>query len=133
GIIKRYCIFFQDSNLLDISTASVQFPVTDGSPLLQERYPVAKESCKLDRDKGWACQGEKPSVRFYFDYRTFSCLAFQYLGCGGNENNYRTSSACSSDCKLADLSGCSGMYPPARLSNGQPMICGPGTPAMIHP
>ncbi|KAK5971521.1 Thyroglobulin type-1 domain and Proteinase inhibitor I2 Kunitz metazoa domain-containing protein [Trichostrongylus colubriformis] len=117
----------------NISIAAEQFPITEGLPRFQERYPVAKETCKLDRNRGWACPGEKRSVRYYFDYRTFSCLAFEYLGCGGNENNYPTRSACSSDCKLADLSGCSGMYPPARLSNGQAVLCGAGPQMMLPP
>ncbi|KAK6011393.1 Kunitz/Bovine pancreatic trypsin inhibitor domain protein [Ostertagia ostertagi] len=82
---------------------------------------------------------------YYFDYRTFACLAFEYLGCGGNENNYPTSSACSSDFVYqqsivalfvnnfsADLSGCSGMYPPARYSNGQAILCGAGPQMMFH-
>ncbi|VDK44441.1 unnamed protein product [Cylicostephanus goldi] len=81
----------------------------------QERYPVGKESCKLDRHRGRTCPDAKPSIRYYFDYQTFACLAFEYLGCGGNENNYRTSSDCSFDCKLQDLSGCGGMYPARAL------------------
>ncbi|CAJ0592015.1 unnamed protein product [Cylicocyclus nassatus] len=97
----------------------------------QERYPVGKESCKLDRDRGRTCNGVKPSIRYYFDYQTFACLAFEYLGCGGNENNYRTSSDCSFDCKLQDLSGCGGMYPAARGTNGQALICGNLFPTII--
>ncbi|VDO41611.1 unnamed protein product [Haemonchus placei] len=79
------------------------FPTTEGSPFVQERYPVSRESCKLDRNKGRACKEGKPSVRYYFDYHTFECLAFEYLGCDGNENNYPTSSACNSDCKLGTI------------------------------
>ncbi|KAK6011589.1 thyroglobulin type-1 repeat-containing domain protein, partial [Ostertagia ostertagi] len=46
----------------NISTTFSQLPITEGSPLFQERYPVARETCKLDRSKGWACQDQKPSV-----------------------------------------------------------------------
>nr|CDJ92662.1 Thyroglobulin type-1 and Proteinase inhibitor I2 domain containing protein [Haemonchus contortus] len=116
----------------NISTISTQFPTTEGSPFVQERYPVSRETCKLDRNKGRACKEGKPSIRYYFDYHTFECLAFEYLGCDGNENNYPTSSACNSDCKLADLSGCSGMYPPARQANGEAMTCG-GPQLMLPP
>ncbi|KAK6010131.1 Kunitz/Bovine pancreatic trypsin inhibitor domain protein, partial [Ostertagia ostertagi] len=91
----------------------------------RERYSVASPTCKLDKSKGVACQGQgaQPSVRYYFDYNTATCLAFEYLGCGGNANNYRTSSDCFSNCFFADQSGCAGMYPSARLSNGYSIIC----------
>ncbi|PIO59663.1 Kunitz/Bovine pancreatic trypsin inhibitor domain protein, partial [Teladorsagia circumcincta] len=97
----------------------------------QKSYPVTKESCKLDRSKGVACKEKKPSVRFYFDYSTSSCLAFEYLGCGGNENNYNDSSSCIHGCLLVDGSGCSGMNPPARLSNGEAINC--NTPQFNFP
>ncbi|EYC23834.1 hypothetical protein Y032_0015g2856 [Ancylostoma ceylanicum] len=110
----------------DFSLDPAQFPMTEVVPSEpQERYPVGRETCKLDRNRGYTCNNTRPSVRYFFDYRTFSCLAFEYLGCGGNDNNYRTPQDCASDCKLMDLSGCSGMYPPARGTNGQALICGP--------
>ncbi|KAK5971522.1 hypothetical protein GCK32_002376 [Trichostrongylus colubriformis] len=67
--------------------------------------------------------------RYYFDYETAACLAFEYYGCGGNANNYRTSADCFSNCMFADQSGCAGMYPAARLSNGRSLTC----PAMMLP
>ncbi|KAK6754407.1 hypothetical protein RB195_013423 [Necator americanus] len=109
----------------DFSLDPGQFPSTEGISGEQERYPVAQESCKLDRNRGTACRNATRSVRYFFDYKTFACLAFEYLGCGGNANNHRTSSECSSACLLPDLSGCSGMYPAARGPNGQAMTCGP--------
>ncbi|PIO62992.1 Kunitz/Bovine pancreatic trypsin inhibitor domain protein [Teladorsagia circumcincta] len=133
-------------------------------PSLKDCHSVKSAIRLQEKRASWT------EVKYYFDYRTFACLAFEYLGCGGNENNYPTSSACSSDCKLgttssnycllislrrihcsfhigqqsililfvnvsnfqADLSGCSGMYPPARLSNGQAILCGAG-PQMMFP
>ncbi|VDM81119.1 unnamed protein product [Strongylus vulgaris] len=96
---------------MEFSLDPAQFPTIEGE--LQDRYPVAKESCKLDRHRGTTCRDAKPSIRYFFDYRTFACLAFEYLGCGGNENNYKSSADCSFGCKL-----------PARGANGQTMICG---------
>ncbi|KAK6032103.1 Kunitz/Bovine pancreatic trypsin inhibitor domain protein [Ostertagia ostertagi] len=137
----------------------------------QKSYPVSKETCMMDRSKGVACKEKKPSVRYYFDYSTSSCLAFEYLGCGGNGNNYNDSSTCIHDCLLGfsgptpppyvgpkltdgcpvnhkclnkgfislccnnhnevDGSGCSGMNPPARLSNGEAINC--NTPQLSFP
>ncbi|VDO85151.1 unnamed protein product [Heligmosomoides polygyrus] len=114
----------------EYSIDPTKFPTTDES-LVQDRYPVAKEFCKLDRNKGYTCKTARPSIRYYFDYHTFACLAFQYLGCGGNDNNHISTSDCSSECKLADLSGCSGMYPAARQNNGQAFTC--GGPQLMYP
>ncbi|WKY10627.1 hypothetical protein Q1695_002745 [Nippostrongylus brasiliensis] len=109
-----------------------KFPTTiPSSQYPQERYPVGKESCKFDRNRGTTCKEAKPSIRYYFDYTTFACLAFEYLGCGGNDNNYPTSSECASSCKIPDLSGCSGMYPVARGADGQGMTC--GGPELLFP
>ncbi|XGW03138.1 hypothetical protein V3C99_014826 [Haemonchus contortus] len=100
-----------------------EFAFVDAVLQMNERYPVARETCKMNRSKGRSCRGSKPSVRYYFDYDTVACLAFEYMGCGGNVNRYPSSSACYSDCMLADLSGCGGMNPSARTSNGQSIIC----------
>ncbi|KAK5967033.1 Kunitz/Bovine pancreatic trypsin inhibitor domain protein [Trichostrongylus colubriformis] len=112
-------------------TISEQFPATYGTTLAQKDYPITKGTCKLDRSKGVACKKAKPSVRYYFDYSTASCLAFEYLGCEGNLNNYKDSSTCIHDCSLVDQSGCGGMNPPARLSNGEAINC--GLPKLIFP
>ncbi|KHJ75381.1 Kunitz/Bovine pancreatic trypsin inhibitor domain protein [Oesophagostomum dentatum] len=89
-------------NIGKFSLDSTQLQKIEGGEP-QERYPVGRETCKLDRHRGNACRGAKPSIRYFFDYRTFACLAFEYLGCGGNENRYRTSSECSFDCKLRKI------------------------------
>ncbi|VDL80470.1 unnamed protein product [Nippostrongylus brasiliensis] len=81
-----------------------QFPSPVQSTMTADmRYPVAKETCRLDRSKGNTCRGAKPSTRYFFDHTTFSCLSFEYLGCGGNDNNYKTSSDCYSNCMLREF------------------------------
>ncbi|KAF8383174.1 hypothetical protein PRIPAC_72316 [Pristionchus pacificus] len=72
-------------------------------------YPVAKETCKKAVDRGQTCSGKKPQVMYYFDTTHADCFAFEYLGCGGNENRYASKKDCHSTCNLMDMFSCSGL------------------------
>ncbi|TKR88126.1 hypothetical protein L596_012415 [Steinernema carpocapsae] len=95
--------------------------VTDKKPVIDK--PVANEFCKLLKVSGNSCNGKPKRVQYYFDYETFECLAFEYQGCGGNENRFNTVDECWSRCKLADFGTCSGNVGPFLESNGSPRIC----------
>jgi len=63
------------------------------------------------------------AVSWYFDMETSECLAFDYNGCGGNENRFESVSECWSKCKFADQGSCAGMRPPAKTNKGDTIIC----------
>lgn len=49
----------------------------------------------MSRDIGDCSDSE---TRVYYDRRKKQCFAFQYTGCGGNANNFKDFSECSSTC-----------------------------------
>lgn len=57
---------------------------SEGSPCL-----------KLERDSVDVV-GEK--TRFYFDMQTGKCLTFNYNGCDGNQNNFKSENECDLTC-----------------------------------
>ncbi|VDM57170.1 unnamed protein product [Angiostrongylus costaricensis] len=95
----------------------------NGVMIWKKEYPVQGKPCTLDRDRGVVHDTVKPSVRYYFDYETTACLAFEYLGSGGNDNNYEEISDCILSCTYQDYTGCPGKYPVARGPDGEPFIC----------
>ncbi|GMT10891.1 hypothetical protein PFISCL1PPCAC_2188, partial [Pristionchus fissidentatus] len=85
-------------------------------------YPVARETCKSKLDRGKTCSGKKPQVMYYFDTNHADCFAFEYLGCGGNENRYASKRDCHSKCNLPDMFTCSGLVEAkGTCSPGEPM------------
>ncbi|CAD5222821.1 unnamed protein product [Bursaphelenchus okinawaensis] len=70
------------------------------------------QDCTQPKDVGHECDEGTVGRRFYFDSRMGVCQPFNYLGCGGNDNNFETSKLCKSSCgkdKLAKASGSAGV------------------------
>ncbi|KAK3569483.1 hypothetical protein QTP86_031416, partial [Hemibagrus guttatus] len=84
----------------------------------QPQRKIFHHWCALKKDEG-ACKAIKD--RFYFNIETFRCEPFEYGGCGGNENNFKTLEECEemclekdskSPCHLVDEPGpCRGLVP----------------------
>ncbi|XP_033762678.1 kunitz-type serine protease inhibitor bungaruskunin-like [Pecten maximus] len=53
--------------------------------------------CKLDVDHGHHCQ-HSARERVYFDMKTKSCKSFNYRGCGGNKNRFKSHHDCHKEC-----------------------------------
>ena len=53
------------------------------------------DPCEMSRDIGDCSDSE---TRVYYDMHKKQCFAFQYTGCGGNANNFKDFSECSSTC-----------------------------------
>uniref|UniRef100_A0A915J4I9 BPTI/Kunitz inhibitor domain-containing protein n=1 Tax=Romanomermis culicivorax TaxID=13658 RepID=A0A915J4I9_ROMCU len=65
----------------------------------------SQRRCMNNKDKGNAC--DKPqSTRWYFNEKKFRCMAFTYLGCGGNDNNFVNMNDCHTQCMPADGPAC---------------------------
>ncbi|ULT90682.1 hypothetical protein L5515_008619 [Caenorhabditis briggsae] len=115
---------------IDFSIDSKLFPkfekpdVTKPKPSL----PVGRPWCGKDRHPGCTCRENKTSIRYWFDFETYSCLAFEHQGCGGNRNSYRTYGECISDCALQDFFSCALQSQPAIKSNGEWYPCPEGAP-----
>ncbi|CAJ0946430.1 unnamed protein product, partial [Mesorhabditis belari] len=86
--------------------------------------PLGSPSCRFGKDRGYRCAETTPIVQWHFDVETFQCLAFEYLGCGGNQNRFPNEKECSTTCKFADLSGCAGMKSPSKDTQGKTITCG---------
>ncbi|EFP05579.1 hypothetical protein CRE_27537 [Caenorhabditis remanei] len=64
--------------------------------------------CELPLDMGeTSCKDGKKEIRYHFDTRAFMPLAFEYTGCGGNKNNFKSDSECRDICLGGiDFTGC---------------------------
>ncbi|CRL08233.1 CLUMA_CG021033, isoform B [Clunio marinus] len=54
--------------------------------------------CDLPLDEGFSCDGGVPETRFYYNSLGGFCLSFEYLGCGGNDNSFVSSTFCETFC-----------------------------------
>ncbi|VDN83474.1 unnamed protein product [Brugia pahangi] len=56
---------------------------------------ISEQLCLLSIDKG-ACSEHQ--TRYAFDRQQNQCISFEYTGCGGNLNNFRSLADCISTC-----------------------------------
>ena len=54
--------------------------------------------CSLPRNVGYSGCGTSGGQRWYYNAVTHTCLTFNYFGCGGNNNNFISQTACSNTC-----------------------------------
>lgn len=60
----------------------------------------AADPCTLPPDTA-NCAARIPfRQKFYFDTKTGKCSTFEYSGCGGNANNFKTEAACKQRCPV---------------------------------
>ncbi|KAK5983387.1 Kunitz/Bovine pancreatic trypsin inhibitor domain protein [Trichostrongylus colubriformis] len=64
-------------------------------------------SCSAPADIGSQKCDAKPSIRYFYDPKTYYCYPFKYSGCGGNDNNYLTLDKCT-QCVPEDAFSCPG-------------------------
>ncbi|CAI5452941.1 unnamed protein product [Caenorhabditis angaria] len=57
--------------------------------------------CFADRDLGYTCDQNGSSRMFYYLPRLGTCQPFQYGGCGGNSNRFKTAKECRDACSNA--------------------------------
>ena len=59
-----------------------------------------EDDCKLSRDIGKCDEGglTKPEKRFYFNTVSRKCEQFEYSGCKGNKNNFKSEIECTNLC-----------------------------------
>ncbi|CAI5443949.1 unnamed protein product [Caenorhabditis angaria] len=62
--------------------------------------------CKASVDLGTACSQQKPILKYHFDSKTQTCLAFLYQGCGGNLNRFDSTGLCNRFCRPIDKFSC---------------------------
>lgn len=62
--------------------------------------------CNEAIDRGTCTEHE---LRYFYDSIAGVCKAFEYSGCGGNNNRFTTMSACEARCVDADRADQSGM------------------------
>ncbi|VDM81614.1 unnamed protein product [Strongylus vulgaris] len=79
-----------------------------------------RSPCNESVDLGDAECDKTPSIRYYMDNETLSCLPFKYSGCGGNENNFESTSACHFKCLPMDFLSCPANRPPVKKADGSP-------------
>uniref|UniRef100_A0A914I3N7 Papilin n=1 Tax=Globodera rostochiensis TaxID=31243 RepID=A0A914I3N7_GLORO len=74
-----------------------------------------KDTCHLPKVVG-PCEGHTP--RFFFDLHNRQCLPFEYGGCLGNNNNFRTLEECQARCRPSTTTT---NPSPVRLTRANPM------------
>jgi len=96
------------------ATCSLGTPLKDGKNRVQQCTPTANNCptnhqcnggvccqspaaiCRLSYDLGQPCSNR--GTRYYWNPPTRSCRTFQYVGCGGNLNNFLTEQDCRAFC-----------------------------------
>ncbi|EFO28294.1 hypothetical protein LOAG_00187 [Loa loa] len=63
--------------------------------IFQQQQSGVEQLCLLSIDRG-ACSGHQ--TRYAFDRQQNQCVSFEYTGCGGNLNNFRSLADCISTC-----------------------------------
>lgn len=59
------------------------------------------EKCKLPREEGLCFES---LIRYYFDRTKSMCAPFEYSGCSGNDNNFKSLAECEASCNaLIDM------------------------------
>ena len=86
-------------------------PAVDGAPNQLTRpelvepipgIPVGSSNCYGLKVRGSDCN--KRQINWYFNTDHYECLAFQYYGCDGSPNRFKTYEDCNSQCKLCMFS-----------------------------
>uniref|UniRef100_A0A915L2V6 BPTI/Kunitz inhibitor domain-containing protein n=1 Tax=Romanomermis culicivorax TaxID=13658 RepID=A0A915L2V6_ROMCU len=54
--------------------------------------------CSLPKNAGTVCDDNVKELRWYFNESKFQCMAFTFLGCGGNGNNFVSLKECQRSC-----------------------------------
>ncbi|OWF39342.1 Protease inhibitor LmKTT-1b [Mizuhopecten yessoensis] len=54
--------------------------------------------CKLPVDRGHHCNRHSARERIYYDRAARKCKPFNYRGCGGNKNRFKSHHDCRKEC-----------------------------------
>uniref|UniRef100_A0A914V4D2 BPTI/Kunitz inhibitor domain-containing protein n=1 Tax=Plectus sambesii TaxID=2011161 RepID=A0A914V4D2_9BILA len=78
---------------------STQLPTTDATPSGRNEREKAMDPCELSPDKGkMVATRNSRGLKWYFDVAASRCVQFNYLGGGGNENNFDSEHTCVETC-----------------------------------
>ncbi|CAI5443948.1 unnamed protein product [Caenorhabditis angaria] len=67
----------------------------------------SESDCRAQLDLGKSkCSGKKAEIKYHYDAKTATCLAFLYTGCGGNANRFDSDSECYRTCQGIDALNC---------------------------
>lgn len=64
----------------------------------------AARACLQELHTGHAC-GAAPAPRWHYSVAHVDCVVFAYLGCGGNDNNFRSYEDCADACRIPRTGG----------------------------
>ena len=71
-------------------------------PKTKDTAVASNRVCNLEKLVGTGTDQSKFTPRWYFDSKeSLMCVSFLYSGTGGNENNFKTKSACLQKCSHA--------------------------------
>uniref|UniRef100_A0A915I3I9 Kunitz/Bovine pancreatic trypsin inhibitor domain protein n=1 Tax=Romanomermis culicivorax TaxID=13658 RepID=A0A915I3I9_ROMCU len=109
-----------DEEIKKVDVAAVVVNHTKQSINSSEMF-LGANICKLPKSYGSYCNATKENTtinKWYFNNEKFSCLAFTYKGCAGNDNKFDTKSQCEMRCKPQDGPTCSGYGNGLQYDNG---------------
>lgn len=94
---RAHCIDTEEPTKLHISPRLERLPSAD--PPQTQDFSVP-DDCKLAPSRG-PCRGFSP--RYYYNETAGQCQTFNYGGCQGNSNNFKTSEECAKTCMAANI------------------------------
>ncbi|WKY11208.1 hypothetical protein Q1695_003065 [Nippostrongylus brasiliensis] len=74
--------------------------------------------CNATVDMGEPECNKTASIRYHLDVETLTCLPFKFTGCGGNSNNFPSSSECHFKCIPMDYLNCPANRPAVKRADG---------------
>uniref|UniRef100_A0A1I7TYW9 BPTI/Kunitz inhibitor domain-containing protein n=1 Tax=Caenorhabditis tropicalis TaxID=1561998 RepID=A0A1I7TYW9_9PELO len=93
-----------------------------------------QDECKLPLDMGKSpCKTGKKEIRYHFDVATYIPLAFEYTGCGGNKNNFKSEDECRLLCLGYDYTGCATGVKETKVGCQSDKECGPKSFCQFQP
>lgn len=84
-----------ENNFLTMDECTEACQLFGGDGRTQDSVSVPGNRCSLQSERG-PCSDNLE--RWYFDTQMEKCLQFDYSGCGGNDNNFRTMEECAEIC-----------------------------------
>ncbi|KAI6218300.1 hypothetical protein M3Y95_01175400 [Aphelenchoides besseyi] len=85
--------------------------------------PTAERVCTMKQNDGLHCPSSTPERLFYYDAETGECRPFNFSGCSGSDNRFKTYELCETFCHLTNICP---LGAPLRRADGQLITCNDG-------
>lgn len=98
GTSSDVTTFLTSTTVLEAYAVPPEVWYPGASSLSSVNVPYSALTCTQPRDAGHLRNSSKPSQKWYYNSIKGVCLKFEYMGFGGNANNFLTEDHCNSYC-----------------------------------